>query len=117
MWRTLARSKTLKAGAFVWRGLGRVMQARGFGLCDGHTQVCRALAQRHEGKGTGDGVRLREGKKALKGKPQERIRSETVAGRLEAEEGVRRLGKPGDAVWPKRGNLGRVAAALSGETL
>jgi hypothetical protein len=35
-----------------------------------------AEIQRHEGKGTGDGVRLRSRSKALKGKPQERIRSE-----------------------------------------
>jgi hypothetical protein len=98
-WRTLVWSKTLKAGrvsegsvfclASLWelRFLWRALQ-----------MWCRrALGQRHEGMGAGNGVRLRERSKALKGEPQERIRSETMAGRHWADRSVRRLRKPGDA--------------------
>jgi hypothetical protein len=50
--------------------------------------------QRQEGTGAGDGVRLRERKKALKGEPQERIRSENgrqARGGVEASGGWENL--------------------------
>jgi hypothetical protein len=46
--------------------------------------------ERHEGMGAGDGVRLRERRNALKGKPHERIWHETRpagSGRIEAPGG------------------------------
>jgi len=54
-------------------------------------------AQRHEGSGIGDGIRLRERKKALKGEPHERIWHEIGPVSDGAEESVMRLRKPEDA--------------------
>jgi len=54
-------------------------------------------SQRQEGMGVGDGVRLHERSKALKGKPHERIWPEIVASRRGAGQSVKRLRKPEDA--------------------
>jgi hypothetical protein len=68
------RSKALKARAF--RGPDRMLE------CVGRLRSMRSggqaqgAFQRQEGKGVGDGERLHEGSKALKGEPQERIRHE-----------------------------------------
>jgi len=71
--------------------------------------------QHQEGNDAGDGERLHARRKALKGKPQERIWYEIRPAGFRADEGVRRLRKPEDA-----GELGEVspahdAAALSRE--
>jgi hypothetical protein len=73
-----------------------------------------AQVERHEGNGAGDGVRLRERKKALEGEPQERIRHETRpagSGRMKASRGCENLKT--QAV--EFGRLNHIAAAPSGE--
>jgi hypothetical protein len=85
-WRILVWSKALKAR--VWYGTVALYGC--VFACGG--MVCGswlASIQRQEGIGVGDGVRLRERKKALKGKPQERIWSEIVASRLGSWEASR----------------------------
>ena len=55
---------------------------------------CCSVSKRHEGRGVGDGVRLRERSKALKGEPHERIWSEIVTSRWGSDQSVKRLRKP-----------------------
>jgi hypothetical protein len=94
MWRTLVWSKALKV-----RGVRkdhphgeRLASARCFGARDGRSGLGRygKAFQHQEGNDAGDGERLHERSKALKGEPQERIRHETRpagSGRTEASGG------------------------------
>jgi len=72
--------------------MGASFLARRFGACDGGwlSGGVAGRQKRREGSGVGNGVRLRERGKALKGEPHERIWHETRpagVGRIEASRG------------------------------
>jgi hypothetical protein len=75
------------------------------------------VAQRQEGNGVGDGVRLRGRNKALEGATPRADPARNKAGRHGADESVERSRKPEDASESGEASPGRHAAAACGETL
>jgi hypothetical protein len=80
---------SLRVWSLCWRSI--------LGTCDRGEAILVELdeqIQRQEGTGAGNGVRLRERSKALKGEPHERIRHETRSagtGRMKTSRGCENL--------------------------